>query len=157
MHPKQYFNNLLFILISINLILFAQSASAKKILPLGDWVYIDNESYKYARTRNIHKLEFGVLCDRKCTFIITPALICNKAKTISGWMIEQTGVSIRIDSRCVEFNGNNVLKLENYDAIWKTILSNNEVHFIFNFDVQKNSLMTFNLYGSGDVKKKLND
>lgn len=142
-------------LTSLLLLLTLTISEANTFIPLGDWVYTQNDVYRYARTRNIHQLEFGIICRNKCQFVITPALICEAKKQVSGWMIQQNGVSKKIETTCVEQEGKNALLLENYDEILSSVNSNSELHFLLNFDIRNNSLMSFNLLGWSDVKKML--
>lgn len=142
-------------LISLLFLLTAGIPRADTVIPLGDWVYMQSDAYRYARTRNIHNLEFGIICRNKCQFVITPALVCETKKQVSGWMIQQNGVSKKIETVCIEQEGGNALLLKNYDEILSSVNSNSELHFLLNFDVRNNSLMSFNLLGWNDVRKML--
>jgi hypothetical protein len=144
----------LLIITIASIVLFHPIASrANTAIPLGDWVYITTDKYQYARTRNANKTDFGIVCSQACTFVISPAVICESKKDINVWMIGQGGVKIKIESTCMQHEGQSALVLKNYDEILKAVNRNSQLDFLLNLDAKGNSQMSFNLLGWGDVKR----
>ncbi len=142
---KGFFSTLLFFLI-----LLTGNVHAEEVIPYGDWTFVQGDSYKNIHTINQNNLEFGYSCSRDCIFYISPALVCQMGKITDGWMIQSTGVGIKVKTMCVTNEDLQVLKIYGRDEIIKILKSNQVIHFLINFDVQTNSLLSFDLVGFKD-------
>lgn len=138
------------------LLVTSYSIEAKERTPYGNWVYVQGKSYKNIHTLNEHNFEFGYVCSNGCMFYITPSVICDTTKVIDGWLIQTSGVSKRIRTTCLKHEGETILKINSDKELTDLLEKNHEVHFLINFDVEINSLLTFNMLGYIDSYNRIN-
>ena len=129
---------------------------SKETTPYGEWVYVEGKSYKNIHTLNEHNFEFGYVCNRGCMFYITPAVICDVNKVTDGWLIQTSGVSKKVHATCIKHEGETLLKIFSGIGFTDLLKKNNEIHFLINFDVETNSLLTFNMIGFIDAYNRIN-
>jgi len=129
---------------------------SKERTPYGYWIYVEGKSYKNIHTLNEHNYEFGYLCNNGCMYYITPSVICDTTKVIDGWLIQTSGVSKKIRTTCIKHEGETILKINSEKDLTDFLEKNHEVHFLINFDVETNSLLTFNMLGFIDSYNRIN-
>jgi hypothetical protein len=144
-------------LVLTTLIFISGSTHSSEKIEYGDWSFLKGKTYKNIHTINHHKLEFGYLCKKECMFYIKPALVCHKNRVVDGWMIESSGVTKRVFTRCIQHDGVDILRFNSDKDIFRILLSNDVIHFLFNFDIKTNSLMSFDTLGFKDSFDRLNE
>lgn len=137
-------------------IVFVENVHSEINIPYGNWNYIEGKSFKNIHTKNSQGLDFGYSCNSECIFYISPAMVCQMGRVTNGWMIQESGVSKRINTLCIEHEGGQLLKVMGDSQIINLLKSNKNIHFLVNWDVSTNSLMSFNLLGFSDSLKRLN-
>jgi hypothetical protein len=135
---------------------FIGYANSSKLVPYGDWSYVEGNKFKKIYTRNQHKYEFSFECKRECIFYITPATICREKQITDGWLIQPSGISKRIRTTCINNEGKSILKIFNEPGLLEIFSTVSEAHFLINFDLDVNSLLTFRMLGFYDAFNRLN-
>jgi len=125
-------------------------------IPYGNWKYVEGKSYKNIHTTNPQNLEFGYSCNSECSFYISPALICQYGRVTDGWLIQESGVSLRIHTMCIKNENGQFIKIIGDSQVTKILKTNKNVHFLVNWDISTNSLMSFNNLGFSDALKRMN-
>jgi hypothetical protein len=138
------------------LLLTSYPSIPRESTPYGYWVYVEGKSYKNIHTLNEHNYEFGYVCNNGCMYYITPSVICDTTKVIDGWLIQTSGISKRIRTTCVRHEGETILKINSEKDLTDVLKKNHEVHFLINFDVETNSLLTFKMLGFIDSYNRIN-
>ena len=144
-------------LLCIFLTYFSGTVHSTERIQFGDWFFSKGKTYRNIYTTNHHNLEFGYLCKKECMFYIKPALVCHRNRVIDGWMIESSGVTKRVFTQCIKHDGVDMLRFNSDKDFFKVLSSNETVHFLFNFDIKTNSLMSFDTIGFKDSFNKLNE
>lgn len=131
------------------------SVLSEELIQAKKWSYVEGENFKNIHTSNLHNLEFGYTCKDFCTFYISPSLICSQDKAIDGWMIQTDGVGTRIQTICISNKNVTLLAINSEKNLIDLLKNSKQVHFLINFDVKTNSLMTFDLDGFGELIDKI--
>ena len=131
-------------------------AKATKVTPYGDWSYVDGNKSKKIYTLNQHKFEFSYVCQKECVFYIAPAPSCREKQITDGWLIQPSGISKRIRTICIKHEGQSTLKIFNEPGLLEIFSTVSESHFLINFDVDVNSLLTFRMLGFYAAFNRLN-
>jgi hypothetical protein len=131
-------------------------ANATKVVPFGDWSYVEGKKLKKIYTRNQHKYEFSFECKKECIFYITPATVCREKQFTDGWLIQPSGIAKSIRTTCIKNDGKSVLKILNEPGLLEIFSTVSEAHFLINFDLDVNSLLTFRMLGFFDAFNRLN-
>lgn len=142
-------------LIFTALLSLSHFAYSKESTPYGEWVYVEDKLYKNIHTLNEHNFEFGYVCNNGCMFYITPSVICDESKVTDGWLIQTSGISKKVQAICIKHEGETLLKISSGTGFTDLLKKNNEIHFLINFDVETNSLLTFNMIGFIDSYNRI--
>ena len=131
-------------------------AKATKVVPYGDWSYVEGKKYKKIYTRNQHKHEFGFICQKECIFYVTPASVCREKQITDGWLIQPSGLAKNIRTTCLKHEGQTLIKIFTEPGLVEIFSTVSEAHFLINFDLDINSLLTFRMLGFYDAYNRLN-